>query len=87
MRLRIALTKGLAGNGLLGMNSNAAWTGFDSRMLLTLARTAGSLRSLLAIFHLWRSWRKFESGFHPCHGGANREGILDDDGLTISSKD
>ena len=81
MRLTIVLTNGLAGNGLLGMNSNAAWTGFDSRMLLTLARTAGSLRSLLAIFHLWRSWRKFESGSHPCHGDASR--VLDDGGLTI----
>ena len=45
-RLMIALTNGLAGNGLLGMNSNATWSGFDSRMLLTLARTAGSLSSL-----------------------------------------
>jgi hypothetical protein len=45
-RLIIALTNDLAGNGLLGMNSNAASSGFDSRMLLTLARTAGSLSFL-----------------------------------------
>ena len=45
-RLIIALTKDLAGNGLSGMTSNAAWSGFDSRVLLTLARTAGSLLSL-----------------------------------------
>ena len=45
-RLIIALTNGLAGNGLLGINSNTAWSGFDSRMLLTLTRTAGSLSSL-----------------------------------------
>jgi hypothetical protein len=45
-RLIIALTNDLAGNGLLGMNSNAAWSGFDSRMLLTLVRIAGSLSSL-----------------------------------------
>ena len=42
----IALTSDLAGNGLSGMTSNAAWSGFDSRALLTLARTAGSLLSL-----------------------------------------
>ena len=46
MRLTIALTNDLAGNGLLGMKSNAAWSGFDSRTLLTLVRTAGSLSSL-----------------------------------------
>ena len=45
-RLIIALTSDLAGNGWSGMNSNAAWSGFDSRVLLTLARTAGSLLSL-----------------------------------------
>jgi hypothetical protein len=45
-RLTSALTNDLAGNGLLGMNSNAASSGFDSRMLLTLARTTGSLSSL-----------------------------------------
>ena len=45
-RLTIALTNDLAGNGLSGMKSNAAWSGFDSRMLLTLARTAGSLSFL-----------------------------------------
>jgi hypothetical protein len=44
-RLTIALTNDLAGNGLSGMNSNAAWSGFDSRML-TLVRTAGGLSSL-----------------------------------------
>ena len=42
-RLTIALTNDLAGNGLLGMKSNAASNGFDSRILLTLSRTAGSL--------------------------------------------
>jgi hypothetical protein len=42
----IALTNDLAENGLSGTNSNAAWSGFDSRMLLILARTAGSLSSL-----------------------------------------
>ena len=36
----------LAGNGLSEMNFNAALSGFDSRMLLTLARTVGSLSSL-----------------------------------------
>ena len=45
-RLTIVLTNPLAGNGVSGMHSNAAWTGFDSRMLLTLARTAGSLSFL-----------------------------------------
>ena len=44
-KLTITLTNDLAGNGSLGMNSNAAWSGFDSRMLLTLARIAGSLSS------------------------------------------
>jgi hypothetical protein len=45
-RLINALTNDLAGNGLLGMNSNATSSGFDSRMLLTLVRTTGSLSSL-----------------------------------------
>ena len=45
-RLIIPLTNDLAGNGLSGINSNAAWSGFDSRMLLTLERIAGSLSSL-----------------------------------------
>jgi hypothetical protein len=45
-RLIIAMTNDLAGNGLSGMNSNAAWSGFDSRTLLTLVRTTGSLSSL-----------------------------------------
>ena len=45
-RLIIALTNDLAGNGLSGMNSNVTWSGFDSRMLLTLARTVGSFSSL-----------------------------------------
>ena len=42
-RLIIALTSDLAGKGLSGMTSNAAWSGFDSRALLTLERTVGSL--------------------------------------------
>ena len=86
-RLIIPLTNDLAGNGPSGMNSKAAWSGFDSRMLLTLARTAGSLRSLLATFHFCRSLRKFESGSHLFHGGANQEESLDKDGPSISSKD
>ena len=45
MRLTIALTNDLAGKGVLGMNSNAAWSGFDSRIVLTLARIVGSLSS------------------------------------------
>jgi hypothetical protein len=45
-RPTIALINDLAGNGLLGMNSNAASSGFDSRTLLTLVRTAGILSSL-----------------------------------------
>ena len=45
-RWTIALTKDLAGKGLLGMKSNATSSVFDSNMLLTLARTAGSLSSL-----------------------------------------
>ena len=85
-RLIIALTNDLAGNGLSGMNSNAAPIGFDSRMLLTLERITGSLLSLLSIFHFWSSLRKFGSGSHLCHGGANRDRSLDDGGPTISSK-
>ena len=85
-RLIIALTNDLAGKGLLGMNSNAVWSGFDSRMLLTLARIAGSLSSLWAIFHFWSSWRKFESGSHPSHGGTNRDGSLDYGCLTVGSR-
>ena len=68
------------------MNFNAALSGFDSRMLLTLARTVGSLLSLWAIFHLWSSLRKFESGSHPCHGAANRDESLDDGGPTKLEK-
>jgi hypothetical protein len=45
-RLINALTNDLAGNGLSGMNANAALNEFDSSTLLTLLRTAGSLRSL-----------------------------------------
>jgi hypothetical protein len=45
-RFTIAVTNDLAGNGLFGMNCNAAWSGFDSRTLLTLVRIAGSLSSL-----------------------------------------
>jgi hypothetical protein len=45
-RLTNAFTNDLAGKGLSGMNANAAWNGFDSRTLLTLVRTAGSLSSL-----------------------------------------
>ena len=50
-RLIIALTSDLAGNGLSGMQSNAAWNDFNSRMLLTLARTAGSFSSLCILSH------------------------------------
>jgi hypothetical protein len=49
MRLTNAFTNDLAGNGLSGMDSsNAASTrsGFDSRTLLTLLRTAGSFSFL-----------------------------------------
>ena len=46
VRLTIAVTNDLAGNGLSGMIFNAASNGFDSRTLLTLARTTGSLSSL-----------------------------------------
>ena len=45
-RLIIAVTNDLAGNGLSGIKFNAASNGFDSRMLLTLERTTGSLLSL-----------------------------------------
>jgi hypothetical protein len=45
-RLTIAFTNDLAGNGLLGMNFNAASSGFDSRMLLIFKRTVGSFSSL-----------------------------------------
>ena len=45
-RMIIVLTNDLPGNGLSGMNSNATSSGFDSRMLLTLARIAGSLSFL-----------------------------------------
>jgi hypothetical protein len=45
-RLINALTNDLAGNGLSGMNFNAASSGFDSRTLLTLVRTVGSLSFL-----------------------------------------
>ena len=82
-RLTIALTNDLAGNGLSGMNSNAALSGFDSRMVLTVARIAGSLSSLCFLFHSWSLWRNSGSGSHPCHGGANRDGTLDDGGATI----
>ena len=77
-RWTIALTKDLAGKGVLGMNSNATSSVFDSKTLLTLARTTGSLSSLWAMFHLWSSWRKSGSGSHPFHGDANRDGTLDD---------
>ena len=52
-RLIIALTSDLAGKGLSGMHSNAAWNDFNSRMLLTLPRTARSLSSLCFLFHSW----------------------------------
>ena len=85
-RLIIALVIELAGNGLSGMNSNAALSGFNSWMLLTLAKTVGSLSSLWAIFNLWSSLRKFESGSHFCHGAANWDGSLDDGGPTRLEK-